>query len=56
MIYEKSLIKSLSFLSKSSSLSEKSLERGLNYYTQGYIHEIKIFEDTNAVVRVDAKC
>ena len=34
---------SISFLSKSSSLSEKIPERDLSYYTQGYIHEIKVF-------------
>ena len=44
---------SVSFLPKSSSFSKNCLERGLNYYTQGY--EIKVFEDKNAVVRVDAE-
>ena len=46
---------SVSFLPKSSSVWKNCLERGLNYYAQGYIHEIKVFEDTNAVVRVDAE-
>ena len=46
---------SVSLLPKSSSFSKKCLKRGLNYYTPGYIHEIKVFEDTIAVVRVDAE-
>ena len=46
---------SVTFLPKSSCVSKNCLERGLNYYTQGYIHEIKVFEDTNAVVRVNAE-
>ena len=41
---------------KSSRLSKKCLKRGLNYHTQGYTHEIKVFGNTNAIGRVDAKC
>jgi hypothetical protein len=37
------------------SLSKKALEKGLNYFTQGYIHNIKISEARGAM-RVDARC
>ena len=45
----------VSFLPNSSNLSQKSLERGLNYYVQGYIHDVKIFNEKNGV-QVAAKC
>lgn len=45
----------VSFLPNSESLSKKATEKGLNYFTQGYIHKIKISE-VNSTVRVDAKC
>ena len=35
--------------------SKKALEKGLNYFTQGYIHNIKISE-ARGVIRVDARC
>jgi hypothetical protein len=37
------------------SLSKKALEKGLNYFAQGYIHNIKISEARGAI-RVDARC
>jgi hypothetical protein len=37
------------------SKSKKALEKGLNYFTQGYIHNIKISEARGAM-RVDARC
>jgi hypothetical protein len=36
-------------------LSKKALEKGLNYFTQGYINNIKISEARGAM-RVDARC
>ena len=45
----------VSFLPDSDSLSKKASEKGLNYFTQGYIHEMKI-SDVHGTVRVDAKC
>ena len=36
-------------------VTKKSLERGLNYYVQGYIHDVKIFNEKNGV-QVAAKC
>ncbi|XP_033729693.1 uncharacterized protein LOC117318872 [Pecten maximus] len=44
-----------SFLPDSKSLSDKVLQKGLNYFSQGYIHNIKIKETENDV-RVDARC
>jgi hypothetical protein len=48
----------VSFLPGFESLSKKALEKGLNYFTQGYIHNIKISEARGAIVaiRVDARC
>ena len=43
------------FSSKQLKFVTKSLERGLNYYVQGYIHDVKIFNEKN-VVQVTAKC
>jgi hypothetical protein len=34
----------ISFLPDFESLSKKALEKGLNYFTHGYIHDIKISE------------
>ena len=45
----------VSFLTDFESLSKKALEKGLNYFTQGYIHNIKISEARGAM-RVDARC
>ena len=45
----------VSFLPGFESLSKKALEKGLNYFTQGYIHNIKISEARGAI-RVDARC
>ena len=45
----------VSFLPGFESLSKKALEKGLNYFTQGYIHNIKISEARGAM-RVDARC
>ena len=45
----------VSFLPNSESLSKKILQKGLNYFTQGYIHNIKISE-AHGTIRVDAKC
>jgi hypothetical protein len=44
----------VSFLPDFESLSKKALEKGLNYFTQGYIHNIKISEARGAM-RVDAR-
>ena len=43
----------VSFLPDFESLSKKSLEKGL-YFTQGYIHNIKISE-AHGAIRVDAR-
>jgi hypothetical protein len=45
----------VSFLPDFESLSKKAFEKGLNYFTQGYIHNIKISEARGAI-RVDARC
>ena len=45
----------VSFLPDFKSLSKKALEKGLNYFTQGYTHNIKISEARGAI-RVDARC
>ena len=45
----------VSFLPDFESLSKKALEKGLNYFTQGYIHNITISE-ARGVMRVDARC
>jgi hypothetical protein len=45
----------VSFLPDFESLSKNALEKGLNYFTQGYIHNIKISEARGAM-RVDARC
>jgi hypothetical protein len=37
------------------SIIAKALEKGLNYFTQDYIHNIKISEARGAI-RVDARC
>ena len=36
---------SVSYLPESKSLSQRILGKGLNYYTQSYIHDIHVFED-----------
>jgi hypothetical protein len=41
--------------SESLSSSKKALEKGLNYFAQGYIPNIKISEARGAM-RVDARC
>jgi hypothetical protein len=45
----------VSFLPDFESLSKKALEKGLNYFAQGYIPNIKISEARGAM-RVDARC
>lgn len=45
---------SVSYLPESKSLSQRILGKGLNYYTQSYIHNIHVFEDET--IRVVAKC
>ena len=48
---------SLSYLPNYDSISERSSDRGLSYYVEGYIHNINVQTDeTSAVVRVSAKC
>ena len=41
----------ISFLPNYKKLSERVLKRGLNYFLQGYIHQIKIYGK-----KVEAKC
>ena len=44
-------------LPNSSSISRKALEKGLDYYYEGYIHNVFIEKVTNATeVQVKAKC
>ena len=45
----------VSFLPDFESLSKKTLEKDLNYFIQGYIHNIKISE-AHGAIRVDARC
>ena len=45
----------VSFLPNCESLSKNALEKGLNYFTQGYIHDIKILE-AHGDMRLDARC
>ncbi|PFX12626.1 UBX domain-containing protein 4 [Stylophora pistillata] len=53
---------SVSFLPDHSDLSQKVLEKGLNYFIQGFVHDIKICHAPNtgasapSGTRVDAKC
>ena len=53
---------SVSFLPDHSDLSQKVLEKGLNYFIQGFVHDIKICHAPNtgasapSDTRVDAKC
>ena len=44
----------VSFLTNFESLSKRALEKGLNYFTQGYIHDIKISE-AHGTMRVGCK-
>lgn len=46
----------ISYLPESESLSKKVLEKGLNYFTQGYIHDLKISDTNRGSIRVDARC
>jgi len=46
---------SLSYLLKHETLSHKAKEKGLNYFTQGYVHEIMINDETEDV-KVCARC
>ena len=46
---------SLCYFPSSLEVSQKAQEKGLNYYQQGYIHNIQIFKETN-IVKVTAKC
>lgn len=45
----------VSFLPNNKNLSTKCLEKGLNYFTQGYIHNIRVFK-LESRVQVSAKC
>ncbi|VDI62478.1 Hypothetical predicted protein [Mytilus galloprovincialis] len=45
----------ISYLPESESVSKKALAKGLNYFTQGYIHDLRISE-VNGAVLVDARC
>lgn len=53
---------SVSFLKEHANISERVLEKGLNYFSNGYIHEIKIYdmkttsENLQCELRVEAKC
>jgi hypothetical protein len=47
--------KQQNFLPDFESLSKKALVKGLNYFTQGYIHNIKISE-AHGTMHVDARC
>ena len=46
---------SVSFLPKNSELSQKVLEKGLNYFTQSYVHDIRVSK-VEKHVQVYAKC
>jgi len=46
---------SVDFLPNSKEISSKSLDKGLNYFVQGYIHEIEFSRNQNFVT-VSAKC
>lgn len=43
------------YLPNSSKLSDKVLQKGLNYFTQGYIHNIKIY-NSDVSVQAAARC
>jgi hypothetical protein len=46
---------SISFLPQSETLSERVITKGLNYFTQSYIHDVRVLKLEKSV-RVDAKC
>lgn len=46
---------SLKYLPDQDKLSSKVLQKGLDYFTQGYIHDIKVLELENKI-RVEARC
>jgi hypothetical protein len=46
---------SLLYLPNHDTISQKAREKGLNYFTQGYVHNIRIMHDNDAV-RVHARC
>ncbi|XP_061169225.1 uncharacterized protein LOC133178539 [Saccostrea echinata] len=46
---------SVSYLDRSKDLSQKVLEKGLNCFTQGCIHNIRVSKPENRI-RVDANC
>ena len=45
----------LSYLPNSHKVSQKNLEKAVNIFTQGYIHEIKVYEGFTKV-NVSCKC
>ncbi|XP_060589407.1 uncharacterized protein LOC132744663 [Ruditapes philippinarum] len=47
---------SISFLPNHRSLMERIIKRGLNYYLQGYVHQIKVHIDDKPKVKVVARC
>ena len=56
---------SISFLPEYQNISQKAQQKGLNYYLQGYVHDIKIFVSSptssdsltvTKVTLVSAKC
>ena len=46
---------SVKFLPNSRNLSDKVLQKGLNYFTQGYIHDIKIYNQESSL-QIAARC
>ena len=46
---------SVDFLPNCDAISYRAKERGLNYFTQGYIHNINI-SNAGENVKIDAKC
>ena len=46
---------SISFLPDHQKLADRILKRGLNFYTQSFIHDIKVYPETSNV-KVVAKC
>jgi len=46
---------SINFLSNHQQLADRILKRGLNFYTQSYIHDIRVYSE-KSTVKVVAKC
>jgi hypothetical protein len=47
---------SLSYLPDHVKLADRILTRGLNYFTQCYIHDIKIYTENKPRIKVVARC